>query len=43
VPAGSRRLRIEAAGCTPWEQVVTINPGQTTNLGMIRLTCQGQP
>jgi serine/threonine-protein kinase len=41
VPAGRRRIRIEATDHQPFDSLVTVTPGDTLNLGMKRLVRRG--
>lgn len=42
VPSGSRRLRVQAAGYTPWDTTIVVEPGVTHSLGRVTLRAPGE-
>ncbi len=40
VPPGQVRLAVQADGCEPWEQVVTVGPGDSVSIGNRFPTCR---
>lgn len=42
VPSGSRRLRVQATGYTPWDTVIVVEPGVTHSLGRVTLRAPGE-
>jgi hypothetical protein len=43
IAAGVRRIRIQAAGCTPYDTTITVEANTQVNLGMKVLECGGNP
>jgi hypothetical protein len=42
VPSGSRRLRVQAAGYTPWDTIIVVETGVTHSLGRVTLRAPGE-
>jgi len=42
VPAGTRRLRVQAAGYEPWDTTIVVQTGVTHTLGRVTLRPPGE-